>query len=624
MKTRPGRGTIRFALSAVAFAMLAACGGGGGGGSGGGSPGSGTGTGGSPSATTTISGKAIDGYLGGATICFDNGQGACDNSLPTATTDGTGSYTLKVTADMTGKHLLAIVPAGTTDATSGKTFTSGFTLSAVVAGASQNVTPLTSMVVAQMAKGVSQSNAAAAVQQLAGVAPDSDYVAAGNSAALSLAQQTVQAVIQYAGGSIIGTQGVLNAIVDSGSPAALSTTPSILAAEEAALGTPANASQILASPLYSMEGYLGNGVIFGDAGYPDYSGYPIRNHYTLSGSTLTVSQEAWIATASSWITNPAGDVIDSDLNGDRTGSLISMSNASGGYLRKSDGTFTAYLSPDRLHSSYSLSNAGSTLTGTDANTGDTITLAYKSVDVSGQPLSSALSVSADYSAVRNAMTGTFPSGTTAYIGTLSHAHDQVLIPATGIDPPWINGADSTVGYQVQPDTDLAINVATLDGKVGSATSVQQAVGTQIDVSTTVQNRSCILLSLQANGVAQLIANPNQKPHADISVPVCGAPGVTLPVTGSWSISPTNANLMVITLPKAQVAALSTYSDIDDNVHRAILAGGNLAVALVNGSLLSGFDYPASVVQTDAQFPATVLNTIAASMVAAAKSMGLAE
>jgi len=602
--------------------MLAACGGGGG------SPGSGADTasnpGSTPAAVTTISGKAIDGYLPGVNICFDNGQGACDNTLPTATTDSTGGYRLKVTGDMTGKHLLAIVPAGTTDATSGTTFTSGFTLSAVVTGASQNVTPLTSMVVAQMAKGVSQSNATAAVQQLAGVSPDSDYVAAGNSAALSLAQQTVQAVIQYAGGSATGTQGVLNAIVDSGSPAALSTTPSILAAEEAALGTSVDASQILASPLYSMEGYLGNGVIFRDAGYPDYSGYPIRNHYTLSGSTLTVNQEAWIAPTSSWITNPAGDVVDSDLNGDRTGSLVSMSNASGGYLQKTDGTFTAYLSPDQLHPSYSLSNVGSTLTGTDANTGDTVTLAYKSVDVSGQPLSSALSVSADYSAVRSAMTGTFPSGTTAYIGTLSHAHDQVLVPATGIDPPWINGADSTTGYQVQPDTGLAINVATLDGHVGSDTSVQQAVGTQIDVSTTVQNRSCILLSIQANGVAQLIANPNSQPHADIGAPACGAPSSTLPVTGSWSVSPTNANVMVITLPKAQVAALSTYSDIDDNVHRAVLAGGNLVVALVNGNLLSGFDYPATVVQTDAQFPASVLNTIAGSMVAAAKSMGLAD
>lgn len=620
MKTRPSTGCTRFALAAAFSAVLAACGGGGSNSSSNSStpPGSGS------QASTTISGKAIDGYLPNVTVCFDNGQGACDPSLPTAVTDAQGGFTMKTSSDVTGKHLLAVVPAGTTDTASGTTFTSGFTLSAVVTGTSQNVTPLTSMVVAQMAKGVSQSNATAAVQQLAGVAPDSDYVAAGNNSALSLAQQTVRAVIQYAGGSITGTQGVLNAIVDSGSPAALSTTPSILAAEEAALGTSANASQILTSPLYSMEGYLGNGVIFGDAGYPDYSGYPIRNNYTLSGSTLTVTQEAYIATKSDWIANPTGDAVDSDLNGDRTGSLISMSNASGGYLLKTDGTFTSYLSPDQLHPSYSLSNAGETLTGTDSNTGDTITLAYKSVDVSGQPLSSALSVSADYSAVRNSMTGTFPSGTTAHIGTLSHAHDQVLIPATGIDPPWIGGVDSTAGYLVQPDTGLAINVATLDGHVGTDTSVQQAVGTQIDVSTTVQNRSCILLSIQANGVAQLIANPNQQPHADISVPACRAPGVTLPVTGSWSVSPTNANLMVITLPKAQVAGLSTYSDIDDNVRRAILAGGNLAVALLNGSLLSGVDYPASVVQTDTEFPASVLNTIAASMIATAKAMGLAD
>ena len=96
---RPTRGNrIPLCMSLGSFALLAACGGGGGGSSGS-----------AATSSTQLSGKAIDGYLSGATVCFDNGQGACDTSLPSTTTDANGNYTLNVSGSVTGKQLDAQV-----------------------------------------------------------------------------------------------------------------------------------------------------------------------------------------------------------------------------------------------------------------------------------------------------------------------------------------------------------------------------------------------------------------------------------------------------------------------------------------------------------------------------------
>ncbi|KGV45396.1 putative lipoprotein [Burkholderia pseudomallei MSHR4012] len=157
MKKSHTKGFAKLASVAAVGAALTACGGGGG---------SGSSSGSTTASTSQLSGKAIDGYLAGATVCFDNGQGACDTSLPSTTTDANGNYTLKVSGDTTGKQLDVLVTSNTTDG--GNKFTSTFTMSAIVSGGSQNVTPLTTMIVAQVKAGKSQADATAAVQKLVG------------------------------------------------------------------------------------------------------------------------------------------------------------------------------------------------------------------------------------------------------------------------------------------------------------------------------------------------------------------------------------------------------------------------------------------------------------------------
>src|SRR5690349_12605512 len=108
-------------LGVLAAAALVACGGGGG-------------SSNPPPGPTnvTISGKAVDGALQGATACYDlNDNGACDNGEPTsAPTGANGSFSFEVTAAQAGQHRVVVeVPPTAIDAdTSAAVGGTGFTL----------------------------------------------------------------------------------------------------------------------------------------------------------------------------------------------------------------------------------------------------------------------------------------------------------------------------------------------------------------------------------------------------------------------------------------------------------------------------------------------------------------
>ena len=97
---------------------------------------------------TNITGKAIDPYLNGSTVCLDlNDNGVCEVSEPTTHTDEHGDYALTVAEEHVNAHHALIVSGGTDTGTN--TVFKG-TLSAVEAGhTSQNITPLTTLVEAR-------------------------------------------------------------------------------------------------------------------------------------------------------------------------------------------------------------------------------------------------------------------------------------------------------------------------------------------------------------------------------------------------------------------------------------------------------------------------------------------
>lgn len=580
------KGFAKLASVVAVGTALTACGGGGG---------SGTST--TTSTTNTqLTGKAIDGYLSGAKVCFDNGQGACDTSLPSTTTDANGNYTLTVSSSVAGKQLDVLVTSDTTDG--GNKFTSTFTMSAVITGNSQNVTPLTTMVVAQMKAGKSQADAITAVQTLVGssVDPNADYVGNGDTGTATTAASMVSHMTALAGQGPISwsqVQATMNAYAAKGSIIGVQQSDVDAQLANPAYSSPADATTALANPLYTVDGDLSQFTV-GSSSISSALA-PVRENFTLSGSTLSITQEV----QSNGVWSPASPIGSYDAG--FSGSWVSNDAGVGAYLMKANGTWTNWLTAAQLHPSYSLSTVGSKLVGTDPNTGDAVTVAYRTVDVSGQPLSSALQI--DYrNPVRGAMTGTFPSGTTAYLATTAYSNDRLMLVNQGLGMPWINGADVNSSTIVNGSVLYSLGDPSM-----TYTTVQQAVGTQTDIAG-----GCLLLSIQAGGIAQVVESGKSG---------CNYSNVPLlfPVTGSWSVYSRNANVITISLPKSVGAPTVP---IDDDIKNVINAGGSLVVGLMNGKLMGGFMLPASQPLTVAQFPAATTDTIATSMRAAAASLGV--
>jgi hypothetical protein len=590
---RPNRG-IRIALGASlgSLTLLAACGGGGGGSS--------TGTTSTPTGTSQLSGKAIDGYLSGATVCFDNGAGACDTSLPSTTTDASGNYALNVSGSVTGKQIDVIVTPSTTDLSNPTTpFTSTFTLSAIVTGNTQNVTPLTTMVVSQMNAGRTQDQATQAVQALIGSSadPNADYVSNGDSSTASVAASMVSHMTALAGQGAISwsqVQATMNAYAAKGNVNGVQQSDVDAQLTNPKFSTAVDASSALVNPLYTVDGDLTQFIVGSSV---SVALSPVRENYTLNGSTLSVTQE--VQSNGSWSSaSPVGS-----YDAGFSGSWISLDGGVGAYEMKADGSWTSWLTAAQLHPSYSLSAAGTNLVGIDPNTGDAVTVSYRKTDVSGQPLSSALQI--DYrNPIRGAMTGGFPSGTTAYLATTAYANDRLMLVNQGLGQSWINGADVNSSTVVNGSVLYALGDPNT-----TYTSVQQAVGTQTDIGG-----GCLLLSIQSGGVAQVVesgksgCNYSNEP-------------ISLPVTGSWSAYSRNANVITISLPKSIGAPTVP---IDDAIKNTINAGGSLVIGLMNGKLMGGFMLPASASATVAQFPSSVTDTIAASMRAAAAKLGITQ
>ena len=144
-----------------------------------------------PPASVTISGKAVDGPIQGATACYDtNNNNACDAGEPASgTSDALGNFSLSVLASVAGQHRVIVnVPATAIDADTGQAVGTAFIMMVPASGTSgaQNafVSPLTTLVVRQMdSTGQTLAQARDYIQAQVGLAvsPLADFTAAANA-----------------------------------------------------------------------------------------------------------------------------------------------------------------------------------------------------------------------------------------------------------------------------------------------------------------------------------------------------------------------------------------------------------------------------------------------------------
>jgi hypothetical protein len=175
--------SIKLAATGIGLSLLMiACGGGGGGGADGG--------GGTVVVKSSLTGVAIDGLLSNATAFLDlNDNGLLDSNEPQGKTNALGQFTLEATdAEIKNHRVVVQVTTESSDSFTGKV-DSAFKLMAPK-GEGGVVSPLTTLVAAHMANGLSRQAAATKVQTDLGLANFDvmqNFVSSGNEKAQKMA-----------------------------------------------------------------------------------------------------------------------------------------------------------------------------------------------------------------------------------------------------------------------------------------------------------------------------------------------------------------------------------------------------------------------------------------------------
>jgi hypothetical protein len=174
----------KVALALGTVSLLAACGGGDGGGG---------------AASGVFSGRVIDGYIRGATVCLDlNSNAKCDAGEPSATTTAGGAYSFTYSGSVAGLHVIAEVPVGATDEDLGPV-ANPYSLFAPATSPS-TVTPLTTLVSSEMmSSGSTAAEAESSVKVSLGISADllaNNFKASGDTTIQSTAQKIVAAVAE--------------------------------------------------------------------------------------------------------------------------------------------------------------------------------------------------------------------------------------------------------------------------------------------------------------------------------------------------------------------------------------------------------------------------------------------
>ncbi|WP_286962523.1 hypothetical protein [Cupriavidus sp. UBA2534] len=547
---------MRASIFSAALLILSGCGGGGDSGS---TSANGGGTSLPPSQAANLTGKAIDGYLAGAKVCLDlNANNACDGNEPSAVTDDNGNYGLVVGDNVVGKKLLVVVTPTTKDKSRpGYSFPANIILSGIVDGANgQNVTPLTSLVVAQMETGVSKAEAERNVAALvgSGIDPKHDYVAAGDQNTLAVATSIVDKLGAFATAGQDNTatvRAVLNAIAAKGN-VAVSQADVDAQVSKPAYAIDVNVASLLADPLFSYDHTAYNN------GVPTM----VRLRWTLSGQQLRDDPETY--GKSGWVAAAANDIGEDP----------------GEYFLTSAGTWSRfYTAGEALQpvTVQAIDNASLSFTDSAGYTGR---LEFRGLDVGGKAFGALPAAWLDgYPSVP--LSGTFAPGSVGYLGLLTRDQDWISVPShpcpVGVTPITEDGV-AHCNY------------------IGSATrpyqSVDEAIGLDIPYGND-QVGNPLVLRLSANGVAVII---NQATQA-----------IVIPDTKiSWSKYNRNANIIVLNVSATDASGLQ-FPFGDDAFGRR---GGKVLVALHNGHLKYGQMEPATLVHFMPTFRQAVFDQLA--------------
>lgn len=540
MISKAYRKNLRILAGSAAIAALSACGGG---------DGNTLAPASNPPPTANLTGKAIDGYLVGAKVCLDsNGNGSCDPGEPSSVTDESGNYGLVADAQAIGKTLLVMIDGSTKDQSRpGYSFPAGFVLSSVIDGMTdQHITPITTMVQAQVRSGKSLAAAERAVVSLLGgkVNLKDDYIANGDSNTSAFATQIVDKVVEFAKadrGDADTVRAVMNAIVTKGSVTAVAQADVDAARAKPIYTSDVDARLLLAEPLYAYAGERA-----------DFATMPpkpvmIRQAWTLSGQALRASMEELGLQGTTWGASPDG--------------ASALARIHGEYVLKADGSWSSFIPAAAVDGAYTVQGfAGNVFAAVDTNTGIGTRLEFRRAALDGKAFVNAMPASSSDDLLA-AMAGAFGTGTTGYAVIRSQDSEVVTLPVSNE----CSSADPVIEDGVE-------QCPLLGTPSQHYTSVK-------DVLTVppVPFLGIGYLRFGADGQV-VVYDGNDANHILLDTSKI-----------RWSLYGRNADIMVFDVAYADIAK---FPILDRRYGDVIRAGGKVVIALHNGHLRFGVLIPA--------------------------------
>lgn len=547
-------------IALIVFAsttLLTACGGGGGGGStpGGSSQPSTPAQPGTVDPNSTLTGKAIDGYLVGARVCIDmNDNGVCDNGEPSTRTDYDGNYGLMMDPSYLGKKLLVVIQPDTQDRSRPNyRFPAQIMLSAVLTtDPVQHITPFTTLVTAKMETGMSRADAAKAVAAVVGNEVDifGDFVLAGRRDVLTTAQTIVDKAATF---SINGRlshdmmRAVANAIVDKGSITDVKQEDVDAANTKHVYSADVDAEAALKGGVQSYDSTQSvNGV-----------SVPVRSSVQLTGDQLTTVREKFVS--NNWTAVQPTD----------------FTTSAGEYHLKADGTWGPFQSAASLAQPVTVAktNRANILTSKDAVTGITTTYEYRVGDVSNQSFSDVMKGWLD-SALSNGLVGNFSANSQAYKLSAYQDYDQMVLKSD-------TRLCSIANPPITEDGVQHCNWQGLSGFEYKAVAAANGVLFPVGQSK---------LMLAYHGAAEFRNSQDQI--------------LTTPGKVTWQYYGRNADIIIVDIALSELPKIDLY---DEDIIRR---GGKLIVALHNGRLKDGLMLPKGRVETSSlQFGAAQFDQV---------------
>ncbi|WP_174423099.1 hypothetical protein [Cupriavidus basilensis] len=499
-----------------------------------------------------------------------NNNNVCDAGEPATTTDAQGNYSLPDTGNLAGQTLLVTVTSATKDLSrpAGYTFPASFTMAQIVTDAGQqHISPLSTLVTAQMQTGLSQAQATAAVTALlGGTDPNADYVATSDSATLAKAIAVVDKLTSFASGGVVDAATVrnaLNAIVAKGDIASV-TAADVQAQATKPVYAGANAADILAGKTYGFNSY--------SPYWADWNKQPARAFLqdvrSVVGGQLVTEQQEYVSGAWQAVVGNKYETV------------------SGVYVMRPDASWSGFVPVSQYRAPLSVSVNGAKLKGVDGASGISYNYEYRVADLSGQPLTTAIpaaSYAPDLQVNVTLQNQTFAQGTKAVVGLLSYDADQIVLPIWTVpcNDTQVTGAFTCGGAIPAVAEDGVTSIVTGDATT-TYTSVQQAVGVGL-----VGRGGAFSMQLTADGQVQYFGWLSTNGGAPQKITYQG---------GTWSVYGRNSNVLVLEMNAAAIKALGT-----DPILAPVSDGAKLVVALRNGRLRLGWLYPATYAQKTYQF-----------------------